>query len=84
MKNNIDRREALSSIAAFAAVGIAAEAARANGPDRLDKQRPLTDLTAVAAVAAMRNGDIKSEDYAHALLDRARRFERYTLVFVEE
>ncbi|HEY0810931.1 MAG TPA: amidase family protein, partial [Longimicrobiales bacterium] len=31
----------------------------------------LTDLTAVGAVTAMRHGDIKAEDYAHALLDRA-------------
>ena len=29
------------------------------------------DLSAVDAVAAMRNGDIKAEDYARALLDRA-------------
>jgi indoleacetamide hydrolase len=34
-------------------------------------QRPLTDLNAVDAVAAMRNGDISAEDYARALLDRA-------------
>jgi indoleacetamide hydrolase len=74
MKNNIDRREFLSSIAALAAVGIAAANPRANRPDRLDK-RPLTDLTAVAAVAAMRNGDIQAEDYARALLDRAQQFE---------
>ena len=31
----------------------------------------LTDLPAVAAVAAMREGDITAEHYAHALLDRA-------------
>ena len=35
----------------------------------------LTDLTAVDAVTAMRNGDIKAEDYARALLDRARSLE---------
>jgi len=35
----------------------------------------LTDLTADAAVAAMRNGDVKAEDYARALLDRARALE---------
>jgi indoleacetamide hydrolase len=75
MKNNIDRREFLSSIAMLAAVGIAAADARANRPDSLDKRRPLTDLTAVAAVAAMRNGDIQAEDYARALLDRAQQFE---------
>jgi mandelamide amidase len=34
-------------------------------------QRPLTELSAVGAVAAMRNGDIQAEDYARALLDRA-------------
>jgi hypothetical protein len=31
----------------------------------------MTDLTATAAVEAMRNGDMKTEDYAKALLDRA-------------
>lgn len=35
----------------------------------------LTDLTATDAAAAMRNGDIGAEDYARALLNRARRFE---------
>lgn len=34
-------------------------------------QTGLTDLAALDAVAAMRNGDIKAEDYARALLDRA-------------
>lgn len=34
-------------------------------------QSALTDLTAVGAVTAMRNGDIKAEAYARALLDRA-------------
>jgi mandelamide amidase len=34
-------------------------------------QSDLTDLSAVAAVAAMRNGDIRAETYARALLDRA-------------
>lgn len=38
-------------------------------------QRSLTDLTAVDAVTAMRNGDIKAEDYARALLDRVKSLE---------
>ena len=29
----------------------------------------MTELTATAAVEAMRNGDMKAEDYARALLD---------------
>lgn len=36
----------------------------------------LTDLSAVAATTAMRRGEIRSEDYARALLDRARELER--------
>src|SRR4029077_2118579 len=32
----------------------------------------MTELTAMAAVEAMRNGDMKAEDYSRALLDRAR------------
>jgi indoleacetamide hydrolase len=34
-----------------------------------------TELGAVTAVEAMRNGDIKAEDYARALLDRAQQLE---------
>ena len=35
----------------------------------------LLDLSATAAVAAMRDGDLRAEDYARALLDRAREFD---------
>jgi hypothetical protein len=35
----------------------------------------LTELSAVAAVAAMRNGDIRAEDYARAQLDPAQQLE---------
>jgi hypothetical protein len=33
----------------------------------------MADLTATKAVEAMRNGDMKAEDYAKALLDRTHR-----------
>jgi indoleacetamide hydrolase len=36
----------------------------------------LVELSATAAVAAIRNGDIKAEDYARALLDRAQQLAR--------
>jgi hypothetical protein len=42
---------------------------------RLRAGTDLTELGAVAAVAAMRNGDIKAEDYARALLERAQQLE---------
>jgi Asp-tRNA(Asn)/Glu-tRNA(Gln) amidotransferase A subunit family amidase len=70
VKKNINRREFLASAAALAG-GVAAADTFANRPDRADKRQGLTDLTAVAAVTAMRNGEIKAEDYARALLDRA-------------
>jgi len=35
----------------------------------------MTELSATAAVEAMRNGDIRAEDYARALLDKAQEFE---------
>jgi Asp-tRNA(Asn)/Glu-tRNA(Gln) amidotransferase A subunit family amidase len=35
----------------------------------------MLELTALSAVAAMRTGDMKAEQYARALLDRAQRFE---------
>ena len=71
MARNINRREFLartSALASGAAASLVLQhpAARAAVP-----QSELTDLTAVAAVTAMRNGDIKAEDYARALVDRA-------------
>jgi hypothetical protein len=66
--NKIERREfliRLSLFASSAAVPVLlpgrAIAAGAN----------MSELSASAAVEAMRNGDIKAEDYARALLDRA-------------
>src|SRR5262245_5876267 len=72
MKWNVSRREFVvqgSSLIGWAT----AAACRSIGGDM---PRELTDLTAAAAVARMRNGDIKAEDYARALLDRAQRLER--------
>jgi mandelamide amidase len=40
------------------------------------KKTNLLELSAVAAVAAMQKGEIKAEDYARALLDRAQRLEQ--------
>ena len=51
---------------------VAAADALSSRPNRAAVRQGLTDLTAVAAVTAMRNGDLKAEDYARALLDRAR------------
>lgn len=64
------RREFLSTTSTL----IGAAAVSAMLPERqlyATGQRALTDLSAVDAVAAMRNGDINAEDYAKALLDRA-------------
>ena len=55
--------------------GVAAADTPSSRPNRAGKQQGLTDLTAVAAVTAMRNGDLKAEDYAAALLERARHLE---------
>lgn len=74
MKKNIDGGGFLVS-AAVPANGLAAADALANRPDRADRLPGLTELTAVAAVTAMRNGDLKAEDYARALLDRAHQLE---------
>jgi indoleacetamide hydrolase len=35
----------------------------------------MTELSATAAVEAMRNGDIKAEDYARAVLDKAQKLD---------
>jgi len=64
------RRAFLADTAAL----LGAAATSALLPDRqiwAASQSGLTDLTAVAALAAMRTGDIKAEDYARALFDRA-------------
>src|SRR4029077_14480404 len=55
--------------------GVAAADTLSSRPDRAARRRGLTDLTAVAAVTAMRNGDLKAEDCARALLGRAQHLE---------
>ena len=63
----IERREFLVRFSLLTA-GAAATLA----PHRLTAApNNMTELTATAAVEAMRNGDMKAEDYARALLDRA-------------
>jgi indoleacetamide hydrolase len=74
MKQSIDRREFLINAATLAG-GAAAAAALPNRPARADTQQGLTNLTAVAAVTAMRNGEVKAEVYARALLGRAQHLE---------
>lgn len=75
METKGGRREFLkkSSILSAAAAGSAAipfKAAYSAAPSEL------SELTAVSAVAAMRRGDITSENYASNLLDRAQALEK--------
>jgi indoleacetamide hydrolase len=68
------RRDFLKTSTALAAATLVPSAMTlaAEGPDRPEKRRTqMIDLTATAAVAAMKSGDIKAEDYATALLARA-------------
>src|SRR5882762_3405683 len=65
MRRRIDYNEA-----------VAVADAPSSRPNRPAGRQGLTELTAVAAVTAMRSGDLKAEDYAHALLDRAQHLER--------
>ena len=64
--DEIERREFLVRLSL-----LTAGAAATFVPTRLAAAPSMTDLTATAAVEAMRNGDMKTEDYAKALLDRA-------------
>jgi len=65
--DEIERREFLVRLSL-----LAAGAAATLVPHRLAAApSSMTDLTATAAVEAMRNGNMKTEDYAKALLDRA-------------
>jgi Asp-tRNA(Asn)/Glu-tRNA(Gln) amidotransferase A subunit family amidase len=41
----------------------------------MTEPKNMTELSATAAVEAMRNGDIRAEDYARTLLDKAQEFE---------
>jgi indoleacetamide hydrolase len=74
VNKNINRREFLVSAAVLAG-GVASLDALANRHHGGDKRQSLTDLTALAAVTEMRNGELKVEDYARALLDRAQQLE---------
>lgn len=74
MKTNINRREFVMGAAVFAG-GVAAAEVQSSRADHSDKRDKYTDLTAVAAVNAMRHGEIKAEDYARALLNRAQHLE---------
>jgi mandelamide amidase len=71
---SIDRREFLAS-AGLIAGGAATADAQTTRPDSSNERRNFTDLSAVAALSAIRNGDIKAEDYARALLGRAQHLE---------
>jgi mandelamide amidase len=70
MAHDIERREFLVRATVLAG-GAAASAPLPYRTARAEARPDLTGLTAVAAVTAMRNGEIKAEDYARALLDRA-------------
>jgi Asp-tRNA(Asn)/Glu-tRNA(Gln) amidotransferase A subunit family amidase len=70
MATNVERREFLIKSSALA-TGAAVPTAFPYRSAHAEAQKSLTDLTAVAAVTAMRTDEIKAEDYARALLDRA-------------
>lgn len=75
MAKTINRREFLvraSTLAGGAATSLALQHPIARAETRQDE---LAELSAVGAVMAMRNGDMKAEDYARALLDRTQRLE---------
>lgn len=64
------RREFLAQTAAAIAL-TAAGTSLACTPGSDTPRADLHELSATAAIAAMRNGDVQAEDYARALLDRA-------------
>jgi Asp-tRNA(Asn)/Glu-tRNA(Gln) amidotransferase A subunit family amidase len=71
------KRRAFLTQSTMLAVGAAFSAALPD--DRAapaQRQTGLLELSAVAAIAAMKKGEIRAEDYASALLDRAKNLER--------
>lgn len=75
MATDITRREFLAKASALA-VGTAVSTVLPCRAARTQTRTNLSELSAVAAVAAMQRGEIKAEDYARALLDRAQSLER--------
>ena len=79
MFTSLSRRAFLAHASSLATLAAAAGSAgcRTTPPTALAPgTNELTALSATAAVAAMRNGDITAEAYATALLDRAERLRR--------
>jgi mandelamide amidase len=72
-KNRSTRREFLTRSSLFA-VAASAPAALIGAEVSGTAHRDLSELTAVEAVSALRNGEITAENYADALLARAERF----------
>jgi indoleacetamide hydrolase len=70
----IDRGEFLAKTAMLAG-GTVAAVTHANPNDSADERRHLTDLSAIAASAAIKNGELKAEDYVGALLGRVQRLQ---------
>lgn len=71
---SIDRREFLVG-AAMLAGGAAAPDTHADRPNSANERRIFTEISAVAALSAIRNGELKAEDYARALLRQAQHLE---------
>jgi Asp-tRNA(Asn)/Glu-tRNA(Gln) amidotransferase A subunit family amidase len=68
-----DRRAFLERASALVGCAAAAWSCRSTP---VPAPRDLVDLSAAEAVAAMRKGEVRAEDYAGALLDRAQHLER--------
>jgi mandelamide amidase len=68
------RREFLLRSAALAVAAAGSTLWGCSGRNRFESE-DLTELSAADAVAAMARGDIKAEDYARALLDKAQRLQ---------
>ena len=71
---SLDRREFLLHSSALLATSVSASAMSPSWKPRA-ADSSLTELSAVAAVAAIRSGDLRAEDYAAALLQRAARLD---------
>jgi Asp-tRNA(Asn)/Glu-tRNA(Gln) amidotransferase A subunit family amidase len=75
MPTDLKRRDFLATSVTVAA-GAAVSTILPSRASVRSTRSGLLELSAVAAVEAMRRGDIKAEDYARALLDRADSLER--------
>jgi indoleacetamide hydrolase len=72
----VESRRRFLALSSAAVVATGARASLALAKPQSERERTLTELSALAAAKAMRDGDLKAEAYAAALLAQAERWQK--------